>query len=105
MEDIANRMIIQKFGKVEEQKLGVYSLYMKQHEMSYTFSYGIRNESKDPLVFELDCTESKGMVFSEMGGKVNQYVKPGDFVFLMHVEAAEGQDEFSLGTKVTWTTA
>ena len=42
------------------------------------------------------------MAFSETAGKVTQYVKPGEFVFMMHVEALEGFEEFALGAKVSW---
>ena len=32
LEETVNRMIIQKFGTVTEQQMGLYSLHMKQHE-------------------------------------------------------------------------
>ena len=32
LEETVNRLIIQKFGSVAEEKLGFYSLQMKQHE-------------------------------------------------------------------------
>ena len=73
--------------------------------LSYTFSYGIMNKSKEPLIFTLDCNESSNMAFSEPAGKVTQYIKPGEFVFLMHVEALEGFDDFALGAKVQWEQA
>jgi len=70
LEETVNRIIIQNFGKVIEHVANIYSLHMKQHEQSYTFSYGIQNHSKEPMVFQLDCSKSQGMAFSEKAGKV-----------------------------------
>ena len=39
-----NRQIIHKHGQVADSKLGIYSLYCKEHEHSYTYSYGILND-------------------------------------------------------------
>lgn len=37
------------------------------------------------------------MVFSDDNGKVTKVVKPGEFVFMLHVEAAPDIEEFAIG--------
>ena len=51
---------------------------------------------KNPAAFTLDCSASANMVFGEAGGKVTHYVKSGEFMFMMHVEAGEDVEEFTV---------
>lgn len=98
LEDTVNRLVIEKFGTEAEKVPNIYSLRVKKHDLSYTFSYGIFNQYKEPLAFTLDSTKSENMVFSEPGGKITKLVKPSEFVFFQHVEALEGAEEFALGS-------
>ena len=75
---------------------------MKAHELSCTFSYGITNLAKVAMRFTLDCRQSKSMTFSQPEGFVTKTVQPGQQVFMMNVEAAEGAVEFALGASVAW---
>lgn len=45
------------------------------------------------------------MAFGDKTGKVTQYLKPGEFTFMLHAEAIEGFEDFALGAKVTWENA
>ena len=61
-----------------------------------TFSFGLKNLKTIPAAFTLDCSASRNLLFGEAGGKSTRYVKSGEFVFLMHVEAAEDVEEFTV---------
>ena len=74
----------------------VYDLIMKHDKETDTFSFGIKNLKKIPAAFTLDCSASKHVLFGEPGGKVTRYVKSGEFVFLMHLEAADDVEEFTV---------
>ena len=76
-------------------------LYCLSHDLSYTYCYAVKNEAATNLLVTLDCSMSKNMHYSEPKGKVSRYVAPGDFVFLMNIEAADGFDEFVRGVEVT----
>ena len=91
-----NCEMIKRYGRSVQQEPMVYDLSMWHNQETDTFSFGITNQKKIPVAFRLDCTASTNMVFNEDGGKVTRYVRPGEFTFLMHVEAAEGAEEFTL---------
>ena len=99
LEDIEDRIhceMIKRYGKKVQEEPMVYDLSMWHNPETDTFSFGITNQKQIPVAFRLDCTNSVNMVFTEDGGKATRYVRPGEFAFLMHVEAAEGAEEFTL---------
>merc|ERR1712232_345277 len=99
LEDIEDRInceMIKRYGKSVQQEPMVYDLTLWHNPETDTFSFGITNQKQIPVAFRLDCTASLNMVFNEDGGTVTRYVRPGEFTFLMHVEAAEGAEEFTL---------
>ena len=69
---------------------------MRHNKATDTFSFGIKNLKTTPAAFTLDCSESRNVLFGEAGGKVTRWVKSNEFVFLMHVEAAEDVEEFTV---------
>ena len=69
---------------------------MKHNKDTDTFSFGLKNLKTIPAAFTLDCSGSCNVLFGQTGGKVTKYVKSGEFVFLMHVEAAEDVEEFTV---------
>ena len=88
--------MIKRYGKSAQEEPMVYNLSMWHNQETDTFSFGITNQKNIPVAFRLDCTNSVNMVFNEDGGKVTRYVRPGEFTFLMSVEAADGAEEFTL---------
>ena len=69
---------------------------MRHNEETDTFSFGLKNLKLIPAAFTLDCSESRNVLFGEAGGKVTRYVKSNESVFMMHVEASEDVEEFTL---------
>ena len=96
IEDRVNCEMIKRHGKSVQEEPMVYDLSLWHNQETDTFSFGITNQKNVPVAFTLDSTKSVNMVFNEDGGKVTRYVRPGEFTFLMHVEAAEGAEEFTL---------
>lgn len=99
---LVNKIILEKFGEELESRPGVYRLLNKFSEQSYTFSYGIENNSTRAIEITIDCNSSRNMVFSESSGKITRIVEPGQFEFLMHAEAAPGAEEFARGSLCTY---
>ena len=73
-----------------------YELVMWHNEVTDTFSFGLKNLKKTAAAFTLDCSESANMVFSESQGKVTRFIQSGEFAFMMHVEAGEDVEEFTV---------
>ena len=99
LEDIEDRMnceMVKRNGKSVQEEPMTYNLYLWHNEETHTFSFAIKNEKSVPAAFRLDCTKSVNMVFNEDGGKVTRYIRPGELTFMMHVEAAENAEEFTL---------
>ena len=69
---------------------------MRHNKDTDTFSFGIKNMKTMPAAFTIDCSASRNVLFGEHGGKVTRWVKSNEFVFLMHVEAAEDVEEFTV---------
>lgn len=101
-DEIANKLVLQNFGDVLEEKPGVYRLLNKYHQSSYSFSFGVENLSDAPLELRLDCNKSRNMLYSEPSGKVVKVVEPGHLEFMMHAEAAPGADEFARGVECSY---
>lgn len=102
LDDITNRLVLQNFGEVLEQKPNVYRLLCKYHPISYTFSFGMENLSDGPLELRLDCNQSRNMLYSEPDGKMVKIVEPGKLEFFMHSEAAPGAEEFARGVTCSY---
>ncbi len=69
---------------------------MRHNKDTDTFSFGLKNLKTMPAAFSLDCSASKNVLFGEMGGRVTRYLKSGEFAFMMHVEASEDVEEFTV---------
>lgn len=69
---------------------------MHHNKDTDTFSFGIKNLKTMPAAFTLDCSQSGNVLFGEPGGRITRYVKSNEFLFLMHVEAAEDVEEFTV---------
>ena len=94
IEEIINKEMVLRQGQSVQQQPLQYDLFMRHNKDTDTFSFGIKNLKTKEAIFTLDCSESRNVLFGEPGGKVHRVVKSGEFLFLMHVEAAEDVEEF-----------
>lgn len=88
--------MVRRFGKSVQNEPLQYELFMRHNEETDTFSFGIKNLKTIPAAFTLDCSDSRNILFGEPNGKVTRYVKSNELVFLMHIEAADDVEEFTV---------
>lgn len=96
IEEVINKEMVSKHGQSVQQEPMTYDLFMRHNTATDTFSFGIKNLKTIPAAFTLDCSASRNVLFGEQGGKVTRYIKSNEFVFLMHCEAAEDVEEFTV---------
>ena len=95
IEEVVDREMVSHGESVQNEPLQ-YDLVMRRNRVTETFSFGLTNLKTTPAAFTLDCSASRNVLHSEPGGKVTRYIKSGEFLFLMHVEAAEDVEEFTV---------
>ena len=96
IEEVVDREMVRRHGSSVQNEPLQYDLVMRHNDVTDTFSFGLTNLKTTPAAFPLDCSASRNVHHSEPGGKVTRYIKSGEFLFLMHVEAAEDVEEFTV---------
>ena len=78
-----------------------YRLYMFHNEDTDTFSFALKNIRKTPAAFTLDVSASKNLISGVPNGRATRYIQSGATQFMMHVEAGEDIEEFTLSYSVS----
>lgn len=96
IEEVINKEMVQRYGESVQNEPLQYDLMMRHNKDTDTFSFGIKNLKTMPAAFTLDCSASRNVLFGEPGGRITRYIKSNEFLFFMHVEAAEDVEEFTV---------
>jgi len=96
----ANVLLLKRDGIVEINK-GIRVFYLP-HKDANAFSYGVQNDQLNPVLVTLECSDSKGMLFSSKTSRVQKRIEAGGYEFIMHATAIPTEKTYVRATKCAW---
>lgn len=51
---------------------------------TFSYTFGIKNESENPIEAVLDLSQSENMIFSSKGPMIKKTIKPNSIEYMMH---------------------